>query len=238
MENEGFETPELNDKLFLHFAGFRTIENLEPYVNLKALWLESNGITKIDGLSHLKELRSLYLQDNQITVMENLEGLVNLATLNLSGNSITEIAGIATLPNLSTFNIAKNALASAESLEHLKGCPALATLDLSDNNLPGDPSNAVITVLAGVPKLVTLYLKGNPVVADTRHYRKVAISTIPALRYLDERPVFEVERISTEAWRNGGREAEAAAKKAYEEAQAQKERDSMQKFREWQEEVR
>lgn len=43
MQNEGYETPELNDKLYLHFKGWKKIENLEPYTGLTALWLDSNG---------------------------------------------------------------------------------------------------------------------------------------------------------------------------------------------------
>ena len=42
LENDGYETPELNDKLYLHFRGFRRIENLEPYTGCKAIRLESN----------------------------------------------------------------------------------------------------------------------------------------------------------------------------------------------------
>jgi dynein assembly factor 1 len=46
-EHDGYETPDLNETLYLHFKGFRAIKNLEPYSNLKSLWLESNGITEV-----------------------------------------------------------------------------------------------------------------------------------------------------------------------------------------------
>jgi dynein assembly factor 1, axonemal len=45
-------------------------------------------------------------------------------------------------------------------------------------------------------------------VRDTRHYRKVVLTTIPSVGYLDERPVFPLERATTDAWAIGGREAE------------------------------
>lgn len=56
-----FETPHLNDKLYLHFKGFSKIQGLDEYYNVKALWLEGNGLEGIRGLEKLKQMRSLYL---------------------------------------------------------------------------------------------------------------------------------------------------------------------------------
>ena len=84
LEHDGYEGPALNDKLFLHFKGYREVANLEPYVNLKTLFLESNGLRAIDGLAHLTQMRSLYLQQNVIDRIENLDMMRDLKTLNLS----------------------------------------------------------------------------------------------------------------------------------------------------------
>jgi len=61
-DNDGYELPELNETLYLHFKGFARIENLGAFTATKALFLESNGLNAIEGLEPLVELRSLYLQ--------------------------------------------------------------------------------------------------------------------------------------------------------------------------------
>jgi len=45
-----FSTPELNTKLYLNYFGFHKIENLEEFVNIKCIFLESNWIAKIENL--------------------------------------------------------------------------------------------------------------------------------------------------------------------------------------------
>ncbi len=44
---EQYETPELNDALYLNHEGFSSIKNLEPYINVKSLFLDGNMLSKI-----------------------------------------------------------------------------------------------------------------------------------------------------------------------------------------------
>lgn len=301
-DNDGFETPELNDKLYLHFGGFRRIESLEPYYNLKALWLEGNGLRKIEGLGALSQLRSLFLGQNNISKIEGLEGCPLLVTLDLRHNMIAKVEGLRQLRYLSSLNLAKNSLNSPESIEELRYCPSLATLDLTQNELPGDGEEAItaaiqrapslpprlplaappaltptvegesegavaespalaetaaasspsspfplpslpvpdciIDVLQGIPRLSALYVKGNPFARDTRHYRKSVLAALPELQYLDDRPVFEVERAAVKAWVSSGAEGERLAREQFAASEKAEQKNSLERFKAWQESVR
>lgn len=59
-----------------------------------------------------------------------------------------------------------------------------------------------------MPRLAVLYLNGNPVCKKIKNYRKTLITKIPTLKYLDDRPVFDDDRIFAEAFSKGGFELE------------------------------
>jgi hypothetical protein len=103
-----YRTYELNDCLYLHFKGFKFIENLEAFTNLKVIYLEGNCLKKIEGLNTLKHLTSLYLHENMIEKIENLDGLENLYNLNISDNCIQTIENLDKLPKLSNLLLKRN----------------------------------------------------------------------------------------------------------------------------------
>ncbi|KAL3757208.1 hypothetical protein ACHAWU_008013 [Discostella pseudostelligera] len=234
LEHGGYSTPSLNDTLYLHFKGYRRIENLEEYAGLKSLWLHSNGFSQIENVNSLKELRCLFLQNNAFTKIENLDGLSSLVQLDLSENNIACVEGLSHLACLKTLNLSKNLLKDAESIRHLTECNELSAIDLSKNQLSGED---VIDCLAGIVNVTSINMAGNPVVSKVAYFRKKMIVGCKLLRYLD-RPIFEDERASTEAWAKGGPDAERETKERLQQGKKDKERNSLVEFRAWQESVR
>lgn len=235
IEHDGYETPELNDTLYLHFKGFQRIENLEPYVGLKSIWLEANGLSVIEGLSHLKELRCLFLQRNLISRIENLEGLGQLVTLDVSENRLTVLENLATaVPNLQTLNVSRNALRDAKSIAEVGKMTKLTNLNLEYNKLEGED---IINAIATAPSLCGVNIMGNPVVSTVPQFRKRCIVAMQQLAYLD-RPIFEGEREAAAAWAAGGPEAERATKRAIAQRKRDQHKADMDSFRAWQAQCR
>lgn len=77
-------------------------------------------------------------------------------------------------------------------------------MDLSDNSLPEEDAQALVDLLSTLPNLAVLRLVGNPILrAPEFHIRKKIILGCKRLTYLDDRPVFDWERLLVEAWGRG-----------------------------------
>ena len=228
LENDGYaHAPELNDVLHLHRKGIAEIENLEPYVGLKTIYLESNSVDTLEGLLHLSLLRCLYMAKNALTDVEGAVRLKALVTLDISENHVDSLEGLRGHPSLATLVAAGNRLADVDAIDALRACPSLTSLDLSDNKL--SDANVVEFLTsedAGLAdRLALLKFRGNPAVGETKSYRKTVVSRMRALNYLDDAPVFPKDRRLAEAWARGGVEEEREERRRiFEDEQKHRER--------------
>lgn len=225
-----YQTPHLNDILYLHFNGFSKIENLEEYKGLRCLFLEVNGIGELSGLENQTELRSLYLSKNLIRRIENLDHMQHLDTLDVSHNMICKIENLDMLPEFTRLVISHNRLTEIDDLIHVINCPQLSVLDLQYNRIK-DPS-VVEEVFAKMPSLRVLYNQGNPFTREVKNYRKKVVNLCKQLTYLDDRPVFPKDRACAEAFFEGGPDLERKVREEWNAREQQKIVDSCNWLRE------
>ncbi|KAG2486365.1 hypothetical protein HYH03_014946 [Edaphochlamys debaryana] len=140
-----------------------------------------------------------------------------LHTLNVSGNPLGAAGpgALVGLPgSLRNLHAANIGLSSAAALDALaEACPNLEVLDVSGNAaLPACPE--AVRALCRLRGLRVLY-PGNTPLQKLPNLRRLLVSGLPRLSYLDEQPVEEVDRRGAEAWRIGGVAAEKAARLAY-----------------------
>ena len=213
--NGGYDSPKLNVNLYLHFQGFRKIQNLDSFTNLQVLYLENNSINKIEGLDELVNLTCLYLQNNYICEIENLEHNTKLSILNLSNNKIQSIPNISYLEQLDNFYLSKNSLSTIQDLEGLLQLKSLSLLDIQNNPFSVTPDE-LIAFLNKLDKLKVLYLKGD-ITRSIPNYRRNLIVKIKNLTYLDDRPIKKEDRVGAIAFFEGGYKAEKEARIKYRE---------------------
>jgi len=210
-DTECFKTPNLNHQLLLHRRGFRKIENLDAYINVKTLFLEGNSIQKIENLHPLEHLRALYLQENCIGRELGLENLIEvplLMVLNLRSNGIKTLDGFPRMASLQTLILRNNEI---ECITPILQSRRLTTVDLSHNRI-SDP--AVLDQLGQLEDLKVLFMKSNPLIETMSFYRKRALVKIPNLSFLDDRPIFPNEKRLSAAWIRGGRRDEDQEREA------------------------
>mmetsp|Transcript_89664 Transcript_89664/g.159259 ORF Transcript_89664/g.159259 Transcript_89664/m.159259 type:complete len:567 (-) Transcript_89664:97-1797(-) len=226
-----YRSEELNDKLFIHYKGWKQIANLEGWTGLKALYAECNAFDRIAGLSSCVQLRSLFLQENCIKKIEGLENCKQLWNLNLNNNFIERIEGLDQCPRLNTLTMQKNKLGhnGVEDLVHLVDT-TISTLDVQGNKI-SDP-DVLPEVFMQMQDLRVLYLKDNPCAKKLPNYRKTLTANCVNLKYLDDRPVFVEDRRTADAFNRGGLEEERAERRRIKEEERNAHDRNMKAFQE------
>jgi len=224
-----YRTEELNDKLYIHYKGWKKIQGLDGWTGLKAMYAECNAFSKIEGLLNCRSLRSLFLQENCIGKIEGLENCPDLWNLNLSNNFIEKIEGLKHLKNLNTLTIVKNKIGFKGMDDIIELADTnITSVDIQDN-LIWDP-DCLPEVFARMGSLRVLYLKGNPCAKKIPNYRKNITVCCDDLRYLDDRPVFPDDRRAADAFNRGGLEEERAERRRIRDEEREKHDRNLRAF--------
>lgn len=212
--------------LFVQNNFIRSLTSLTAALHgLRVLNISYNYLTSLRGLATgCPSLETLQASHNQLTSLEVCEELWQLAgtltSVDLSFNRIEQAREPAQQP--------ATALAPAPAAgDDVNGDDDIRIVDAAEVGgalvpvsaaavaAPAKPEPLVLVqFFQHLPLVSVIYLQGNGLSHRLRHYRRNMILHLPALTYLDERPVFPEERRVTEAWGRGGDTAEAAERAA------------------------
>ncbi|KAG5490642.1 hypothetical protein JKF63_00764 [Porcisia hertigi] len=210
-KQQGYWTPELNEKLYLQHLGFAELNGLSAFTGCVVLYLDHNALSDLSGLAALTRLDSLYLSCNTLSRLDSLPYLPTLRTLDVAQNQIVTLNALdEAAPQLQTLLAGHNNL---QRLDGVQGLSSLISLDVSYNRIE-DEEKTSGCLRRHRATLRTLLLHGNELCRHTVHYRKRWIASFPALRFLDEYPVFDDERARAEAFATGGIAAEEEVRDA------------------------
>lgn len=82
-----------------------------------------------------------------------------------------------------------------------------------------------------MPNIAVVYMQNNEFTKKVSHYRKTIISRIPAIKYIDDKPVFEDEHRFALAWARGGLEEERRERAAYKREKEEEQIRQHEQFR-------
>jgi dynein assembly factor 1 len=132
--------------------------------------------------------------------IENLACCAKLRLVDLSKNEISFVSDHLSLcEKLETLQLSHNKLSTAKSISNIVSIPKLHELDLSKNKLDGE-YGSFLDILSECKHLKVLSLKGNPVIKNMPHYRRMVVSRCKGLTVLDGNEVCREERRRCNAW--------------------------------------
>ncbi|WIA10534.1 hypothetical protein OEZ85_010722 [Tetradesmus obliquus] len=186
---------------------------------LHTLVLEGRGLTSLAGLAAASRLVVASFAANLLTGLQGLQGCGQLQELNVSGNLVTELGELSRMSSLRQLDASGNCISSLLPLAPLTGLSQLSVEGNQLSSLAGLASmtgllelyaahNAVADVkeaerLSVLPRLVILYLEGNPLVAAAEDYRHLLLYRLRHLKVLDGAPATAAELATARAKYSG-----------------------------------
>ncbi len=147
--------------LWLHNNSISDISAVSGLTNLTKLWVGDNNLSDISPVLGLTNLTELVLRKNSISDISPVLGLTNLTELELGKNNISDISALSGLTNLTRLTLHYNSLSDVSALS---GLTNLNLLGLWDNNI-SDLSPLVSN--AGLGRRDTVDVDENPLSAES-----------------------------------------------------------------------